>query len=239
MTGVHPADPLEVLLARYAESRLAPSTAQMTGLRSRLVQAYVIRAVREPRPAPRRIYPRWRWAFILATVLALTAGSSLAAAQSGPGQPFYHLRLSLESLTLPAQGSARVHALLDRLDARLAEASAASQRGDHGAAADAVAAYEDTLAALRASVESSGSDAFVIDRLAQHAVVLENLLDRLPPPAQQGLQHALDQTQRARDAISRRPASQPGNGPPTWAPGASQHTSGPEQTSSPEPTGGP
>jgi hypothetical protein len=163
---------------------------------------------------------------VFATLLAVTVGTSFAAAESGPGQPFYHLRLSIEALSIPAQGEARIQALLARLDARLAEAGQANRHGDHGAVADAMSAYEETLAALSASVDAAGSQQWVLDRLAGHEEVLQGLLGTTPAQAQQGLQKALEQTHHARDAISHRPST-PGHGPPTSAPGATQPTGSP------------
>ena len=216
---------LDELLARYADARLSPSREQLTRLRAALVAAYAGRSERAASRSRQRV-PRWRWALVAASALALTLGTSLAAAESGPGQPFYHLRLSLEALSLPPQGAARVEALLARLDARLAEGRQATRRGDHGAAADAVVAYQETLAALSASVDGAGSDQWVLNELARHESVLQELLGGLPAQARPGLQKALEQTQHARDAISHRPAT-PAHGPPSWAPGASQQTSSP------------
>lgn len=196
---------------------------RLAKLRAQLVQEDPRRAVDGARPAPRRSARTWRWAVVIATVLALAVGTSLAAAAAGPGQPFYHLRLALESVTLPPQGTARIGALLGHLDTRLAEARQASARGDHAAVADALAAYEATLSTLTDTVATSGADQSVLDQLARHVAILEGLRDRLPPQAQPGVERALEQTQRARDAISQRPASPPdqpapGAAPPDYAP---------------------
>lgn len=203
---------IETLLERYSDERLAPTRHQLTSMRAQLVQSYVGRPWAESR-APRRGPGRlWRWALAATTAIAaLAIGTSFAAAESGPGQPFYHARLTLESLTLPAQGSARVQALLQQLDARLAEARSAGQRGDRAAVADAVEAYDQTLDSLSASLDA-GSDQFVLDELGRHETVLQDLIGQVPPQAQSGLQHALDQAQHAKDAIGHRPAT-PGRGP--------------------------
>jgi hypothetical protein len=215
VTEGDPLDPVEVLLERYAAARLAPDAEQLTFLRAVSVRAYVDRGLRGGRPAKSRpsmfVWPR-RLAAGFAVVFALTGGVSLAAAESGPGQPFYHLKLTVDSLTLPAQGAARVDALLQRLDARLAEVRQAGARSDHAAVADATGAYEANLTDLTDAINASGADAFVLDELNQHVTILEGLLGQLPPQAQAGLQHALDHAQQARDAINQRhgpPASRP------------------------------
>jgi hypothetical protein len=218
LNEVGPDDSLAVLLERYAATRLAPDEEQVTYLRAVSMRAYVDRGLRDIRPARSRavswVWPR-RLAAGFAIVFALTGGASLAAAESGPGQPFYHLRLTVDSLTLPAQGSARVQALLERLDARLAEVRQAGARYDHAAVADAMGAYEANLTDLTDTIEASGTDAFVLDELNRHVAILEGLLGQLPPQAQVGLQHALDHAQQARDAINQRhgpPASRPSPG---------------------------
>lgn len=211
-------DPLAALLDRYAATRLAPDAEQLTYLRAVSVRAYVDRGLRGGRPARSRpsmlVWPR-RLAVGFAIVFALTGGASLAAADSGPGQPFYHLKLTLDSLTLPVQGSARVDALLQRLDARLSEVRQAGARNDHAAVADATGAYEANLTDLTEAIDASGANAFVLDELSHHVAILEGLLGQLPPQAQAGLQHALDHAQQARDAINQRhgpPASRPSPG---------------------------
>lgn len=213
-----PGDPLPALLERYAAERLSPRPDQLTRLRAHAVQAFVEHRLRdEPAAAWTRTRRRpmaWlrRAAVAVAVVFALAGSASLAAAGSGPGQPLYHLRLTVETLTLPAQGSARVEALLAHLDARLAEAQGAGARGDHGAVADAVAAYEETLLALEDAVGQSGSDPFVLTELQRHVTLLEELLGQVPPQAQLGLQRALDHAQQARDQIERRPGTPQGQG---------------------------
>jgi hypothetical protein len=211
-------DPLALLLERYAAARLAPDEEQLTYLRAVSVRAYVDRRPRDIRSArSRRAMLAWprRLAAGFAIVFALTGGASLVAAESGPGQPFYHLKLTVDSLTLPAQGSARVQALLDRLDARLADVRQAGVRNDHAAVADATGAYEANLTDLTDAINASGADAFVLDELNRHVTILEGLLGQLPPQAQAGLQHALDHAQQARDAINQRhgpPSSRPSPG---------------------------
>ena len=88
----------------------------------------------------------WSWSrrrafasLCAATILCLST-VGFAAAQSGPGQPFYRLRLGIEGVNLPlvARGDPTVEAL-NRADARLADIATETAASDWGGAADAVA----------------------------------------------------------------------------------------------------
>jgi hypothetical protein len=191
---------LASLLERYAAA-LTPSDRQRSELRAAVLQAAADRAsagAGDPARARRRTRP---WALAGALLAVLLAAGTVAAAQSGPGQPFYHLRLAIESLTLPAQGSARVDALLGQLDTRLAEARAASQHGSEPAVQDAVQAYLDALSQLTASGSSAADVAAVQSQLERHTATLQSILQTAPAPAKTGLQQALDQTVRAQQAV--------------------------------------
>jgi hypothetical protein len=220
---VDPHDPVVERLERYSSTELASEPGSLRQLRAELVNEYVERRIAaepSPRSSRRRGWAPLRWAAVSATLIALLAGTSVvAAAEAGPGQPLYHVRLTIEDLTLPPQGEARVQALLSQLDTRLGEARDAGKRGDHGALSDAVSAYDDTLARLTDSAATAGSAGFVLDKLAKHEAILQGLLDQVPTQARQGLQHALDNARHARDAIGGRgngqlnaPANGPGNG---------------------------
>jgi hypothetical protein len=185
---------------------LTPPPDALPRLRAELVNTYVASGIdREQRVERSQRRASWaplRWAVALGTSVALLAGASVvAAAEAGPGQPLYHVRLTIETLTLPPQGAARVQALLGQLDTRLSEAREAGKRGDHGAVADAVSAYEDALGRLTDSAAAAGSDQSVLDELARHETILQGLLDQVPSQARQGLQHALDNAHHARDAL--------------------------------------
>lgn len=214
---------LEALLDRYA-STLDPSDRQRSDLRTATLQAAAARrsagAVERARP-PRRARP---WALAGAMAAVLVVAGTVAAAESGPGQPFYHLRLAIESLTLPAQGSARVDALLGQLDTRLSEASAASQRGSEPAVRDAVQAYLDVLAQLTANGTPSADSSIVQEQLQRHSATLQSILQNAPAPAKTGLQQALDQTVRAQQAVQGHatgaPAPTAHPTPPATPPGA-------------------
>lgn len=93
---------------------------------------------------PRRLVA----AVLLATALAGVTGVAYAA--SGPGQPFYPVRLSLERAMLPAVDSAaRADAEVDLLRRRLDEATAATDRADRPAVRASLAAYRDGVVELR------------------------------------------------------------------------------------------
>lgn len=207
----NPATPdreLESLLERYAAA-LTPSDRERTELRGATLQAAADRASARPagRSTARRSARPWALAGALAAVLVVAG--TVAAAQSGPGQPFYHLRLAIESLTLPAQGSARVDALLGQLDTRLSEARAASQRGSEPAVQDAVQAYLDALAQLTASGAPTADASAVQAQLERHTATLQSILQGAPAPAKTGLQQALDQTVRAQQAVQGHPSAAP------------------------------
>jgi hypothetical protein len=100
-------------------------------------------------------HPKWSWnrrrgfAAICAVAILTLSTVGFAAAESGPGQPFYRLRLGIETVNQPPAGSqSRLDADLARADARLAEIAAASAAGNWSAAADAASAYADIVAGL-------------------------------------------------------------------------------------------
>jgi hypothetical protein len=97
----------------------------------------------------------WSWSrpralAAMAAVAILTLSTvSFAAAESGPGQPFYRLRLGIESVNLPPAGSEnRLAADLDRADARLADIAGRASTHDWSGAADAAGAYRDVIATI-------------------------------------------------------------------------------------------
>ena len=213
-------------LEGYARAELAPDPASIGRTRERLLAAY--RAARlvpaRPRartPADRGAPPWRRWPRPLAALavgLALVvATAGLVAAGGGPGQPFYRVRLALEGLTVPSQpGQERFEAELVRLQARLAEAEAAGDRGDSHAVSDAVAAYEETLSeTLAADGRDEGRTAKFLSALDNHVTVLEGLEQKVPDPAREAIRHALDRAGKARDALQTAPGrggENPGNG---------------------------
>jgi hypothetical protein len=120
--------------------------------------------------------PRLRLAVAFASVAVLAvAGTAAAATESGPGQPFYHARLTVEAIFLPPAGTdARLAADLDRAEARLAEAETAAGAGNWNAEADALGAYGEVV---RSMVIASDTDAGVQARmrLGQQLAILQRL----------------------------------------------------------------
>lgn len=196
-------------------------------------------------PAGRRIVTRVAWlqrpmrhpvvASILAVAVVLGGSAGLAAAASGPGQPFYGLRLAVEQLTLPPAGtSARVQADLDRLGTRLSDASQASQRGDANAVADAIAAYEQALNDTVDQQDVNAAQRARIQALFEQQVqLLEQLLSEAPASAQPGVARALAELQAARLNVGPPPASPPAS--PGSNPGQSNGPASSHGTTPPSP----
>ena len=97
----------------------------------------------------------------MAAVAILLVAAVGVAAESGPGQPFYRLRLSVEAVALPPAGStARTQADLGRAQARLDEIEGTSRGGDWKAAADAAEAYDQVVASMAAPAEGAAGAAY-------------------------------------------------------------------------------
>jgi hypothetical protein len=217
---------VEQLLARYSAERLHPSPETIRGeLRASILQAFVEKGIADATSGARAKNKSPRWAFAAGLVALLVIGGTVAAAETGPGEPLYGLRLTIESLTLPPAGSARVDALLTQLEARLSEAHEESARRSESGMNAAVSAYETTLARLTTELRPGqrNADAAILEGLRHHADTLQAILGDAPVHAQPGIQQALDQTQRAQQAIEKAPESpapsSPHPGPPGVAPG--------------------
>ncbi|MGZ6214480.1 MAG: hypothetical protein ACXWMG_05985, partial [Candidatus Limnocylindria bacterium] len=141
------ADDVEVLLDRYSATRLNPNQGELASGRASLLAAFgsagsdAIHARGARRPSLRG------WSLAAACALLLAA-SGLVAAESGPGQPFYGLRLALGSLTVPGDEPAHERALAGQLDDRLSEVGAAARIGDGRGALAAIHEYLNTLREL-------------------------------------------------------------------------------------------
>lgn len=222
--GPAPAEALTEALAEYAEAVLDPQPSTLARVRQRALLEFAQR--RAPRRTPDRaaspgrlvFLPRRAALLVAASLALLLAASGLVTAASGPGQPFYRVRLTLEELALPPQdGEARLEAQLARLGARLDEAERAGDRGDERGVADAASAYEEVLDKVLAGSESgaASSGEVVSSALQNHVTVLESLVGKVPEQAQGAVQHALARASKARDAIEQAPGQggdKPGNG---------------------------
>jgi hypothetical protein len=180
-------------LERYAVGALSPDRAQLSRMRDTVVLAYLGGDARTTGGMPSS--PPWarRWSFSLALALLLLGGGAVAA-ESGPGQPFYQLRLGIASFTLPGQGEARERGLAAQLDDRLNEADAAVRNGDGHAAEVAIQAYLHTLDELK---RDGGLDPAVLADLQHRLDVLRALMSTAPSHATNGLQQAIDAAKHA------------------------------------------
>ncbi len=178
--------PLAEVLGRYAVEALAPDDATLSRMGTAVRAAFVAAMMARneglaPEEAPLGGAPR-RWgamswnrrrAFAAMAVVAMLAFSTvgLATAQSGPGQPFYRLRLSIESVNLPPDGSkSRTEADLDRSEARIVEVGVEAASSNWNGAADAAAAYREVIStiALPTDASSKGSAMQRLDKQLGH-----------------------------------------------------------------------
>ncbi len=233
---------LRARLDAYAASRLEPDPA--AAARSRAAVMAEARRVLgtaqlvddEARPGLlRRLFRRPALAATTALLgLAVVAGGTVAAAS--PGGPLYGARLWVETLTLPSDTTARASAELDRLQARLDEATSAAANGNGEAVTAALDAYRQKLAdAFAAAGGDPTREQRLVAELGRHEAVLEALAGQVPPTAA-AIQQAVQRTQDRIDAIIDAP-SQP-NGTPN--PGQPNGTPNPGHTPNPgQPNGTP
>jgi hypothetical protein len=204
------ADALEVLLDRYVATRLAPDPAQLARVRIPVLAAFVRVAAMPARP--RRHSGLRGWSLSAAFALLLIGASGLVAAESGPGHPFYGLRLAIGSVTLPVEEPARDRGLAAQLDDRLKEAGDAAQVGDGHGAGLAMSEYLRTLSEL---TRNRVTDPVILALLQRHQDTLQQLLSIAPGQAADGVQKALD---AAGNAIVRVPHPTPPQGAGSSAP---------------------
>src|SRR5207249_4273480 len=124
-------------------------------------------------PSGRRRLVLRGWTLAAGLALLLVAGSGLVAAESGPGQPFYGLRLALGSATLPVAEPARDRGLAAQLDDRLTEVRTAAQVGDGRGALAAIRAYLNTLREL---ARNGVTDPAILALLQRHEHTIQQLL---------------------------------------------------------------
>jgi hypothetical protein len=179
---------VEILLAQYADGRLSPDADQLARGRAAILTAL---ATAEPWPA--RAVARRRllrgWSLAAASAALVLGSGGLVAAESGPGQPFYGLRLAIGALTEPADEPAHDRWLASRLDERLTEVRAAARDGDGRGAQAAIDAYLNTLSEL---TDNGITDPAILALLQRHHDTLEQLLTVAPDQSADGLQQALD-----------------------------------------------
>lgn len=124
----------------------------------------------------RPLWSRRRALAAICAVAILTLSSfGLATGESGPGQPFYRLRLGIESVNLPPAGSQdRLEADLGRADARLNDIASSAAASDWNAAADAASAYGDVLATVTLPADVTAK-AHALKHLDEQLARLEEL----------------------------------------------------------------
>jgi hypothetical protein len=203
-------DELELLIDQYATAHLAPRPDQLARGRAATLAAFAAAAVTQP---PRRRSVLRGWSLAAAFGVLLIAGGGLVAAESGPGQPFYGLRLALGSVTLPGEEPAHDRGLADQLDDRLTEVRAAARSGDGRGAQAAIGEYLHTLSQLT----SNGiTDPAILALLQHHQDTLQELLSVAPAQAADGVQDAIDAATTAGGTVPHPPPAQgAGESPPS------------------------
>jgi hypothetical protein len=217
-------DELERMLARYARVRLDPSVAQTRRARASLVEEAwrrhlaVVDASSRRAPVdhrPRRIpFAAWRPRRItLSLAAAVLAGlliGSTAFAASRAGGPLYEARLNVESLLLPSDPAARLDAQLAAAQARLADIVDASGRGDTGAMAAAIEAYDAAIANLDSTTAQATERAR--DAIRVHLAVLEQLLEAATGQSANGLENAVQHSSVVIERFNAAAGAEPANG---------------------------
>jgi hypothetical protein len=194
--GPHQVDQLESLVSRYAAERLAPRSRLLADGRAAILEAF---ATHSSRISSQRRRPVLRgWSLAVAFALLLAVGSGLVAAESGPGQPFYGLRLAIGSATLPLGEPAHDRGLASQLDDRLTEIRAATRVGDGRGVLAAIHEYLNTLHEL---ARNGVTDPAILALLQRHEDTLKGLLGAAPTQATSGVQQALDAAGKVNGAI--------------------------------------
>lgn len=261
-------------LEAFAEARLSPDLTTSSRLRARVLAVAHRRAdparadaglfvlpqprpsagtppvaarARDARPASGRQRARWHRA--AAVLLAASLGAATAAGTAfaaRPGGPLYEARLWSETLTLPADPSARAVAEIDRLKERLHEVAEATGSGDIAGLTAALAAYEAILEEASSAAILAGDDvaaAILETGVGRNVEVLRALLARVPFQASAAVSRALDAAiDRSTDAVNWIGASRPGNDNGGGAGGlqpAGDPTPMPTKATTPKPTAAP
>lgn len=238
--GLVALDQIEDLLDAYADARFAPSGPVLARMRAHVLAQATELAAAGARRQSQRKPARWSMATLhvqrRAAALGMAATFSIATTAAvlaaPPGSPFFNARLAIETAFLPNQADARLVSHEQHLQAWVAEAEAAAERGDAVALDAALAAYD---AELDASVADLGDDpdrlAHLEATLGKHVAVLTALAVRLPEQA--AIEHALDMSQKAAAKLkdkSNQQADKPSHDP--------HPTPQPHQTKEPNTKGG-
>jgi hypothetical protein len=195
MTSQAP-DEIELLLDRYAREGLTPEPGQLASGRVAMLDAFSAARV-APEPSRRLLHG---WSLAGALALLLIGSTSIVVAESGPGQPFYGLRLAIGSVTLPGGEPAHDRGLAAQLEDRLAEVRAAARDGDARGALAAIHEYLDTLREL---TRNGVTDPEILALLQRHEAALHDLLTVAPNQATDGLQEAYDAAGKVKGVVTR------------------------------------
>jgi hypothetical protein len=170
----------------------------------------------------------------------LTGSASLAFAFSGPGQPFYGVRLGVETAQLPpVSAPARIYADVARLDKRLAEANTGAVQADRPAVDDSLGAYSGQVDGV---VDNFGLDStkttLIGDRLAHDQVALVDVAKVKPIVATAPVQKALRNLAATKVKFEQKAKhATPGGGiPKDPAPSSSENAPATEPSRAPRPT---
>lgn len=222
-----------------------PRPAIRPEFRSRLRAQLTSEAVRLAEERRRRrgwpsVWSGWlRPALAVATVaLVLALGTGVAAAGSLPGDAGYPLKRAVEEaqLALAPTDQARVEILASHAQRRLEELAKTVQRADRAPTASAeyeaaLKRFAEAVEKLRAAEPGTKRDAVtdVVDAARErHLPVLEQLKERLPTDARQGIERAIEQHEKLERG---KPSSPPGK--PAERPTRTGEREGPRATASP------
>ena len=227
---------IEFRLEAYARARLSPDPRAVARSRARIMresrllfEAAPVASIPGPVVAlsrHRSIARRLAVPILAASVWIVIAVGSIFAAQ--PGGPLFATRMWVENATLPSAGPQRASTEIGRLDARLAEASAAATRGDSGAVQAALDAYrqiaDDTLAATAGdpTLEALVAAALDKDRVVLGAVaasLADKGNDAAAAAVEASIERAIAHNQAVIDRIDARGVGGPSNGA-TGGPGS-------------------
>lgn len=160
--------------------------------------------------------PRLRAVAVIATlVVMLVAGAGAAAAGSLAGDPAFGLKRAAEEVQLAfaATDDARVQMLAAQAQRRLDELTRTADRPDRSPTASAeyeaaVKRFAAAVEALRTAEPGTTHDAVeqvVEDAREKHIPVLEDLKQRLPEAAKDGIDRAIDEQEKLSPSGSERP----------------------------------
>jgi hypothetical protein len=235
---------MEWRLDAFAAVRLSPSARAAARMRARVMREVRLEfAARAAAPAPvttvnearsrrRSAVIRRGAGLLLAAALSLgVAGGAMAAAQAGG--PLYPTRMWLETVTLPSGAAGHTDAEIVRLDSRMAEVLAGYSRGDGGAVAAALLAYQEIA---DEALAGAGDDAAALDRLRaaldRHLAVLGAVAAKVPPHASGAILQNIDRAIEHNAATVERMTGSRGS-PPSKPAGSG---SGPNASAKPDRT---